>query len=390
MYDGAFGRGQLYVRIKGQETDAARAKPLTVDDENEGKTFGEGDLLGFTPIEPIWSTPYQYNSNDPTREDFYKPEAWYIMGVQTHSTRLLTFIGRPVPDILKPSYNFSGMSLSQLIEPYVVRWLKTVDSVNRLISRFSLTVLATDMQSTLQGGDGTGLLKRVAVMNRIADNRGCIAVNKATEEVLQVNTPLSGLSELQAQSQEHMAAPTGIPLVKMTGATPDGLNASSEGEIKVFYDRVAAEQINVADPHVRQISRMVQLHLWGKVDENIKYVWVPLDTPTDKEESEMRKADGDRDTSYVGAGIVSPEEVRQRLRTDPNSGYTFIVPEEVPATSLEQEAELGEEGKDADHQRGLETGELEHDRSQETAQADHKRAKELERIKAAGKRKPAK
>ena len=36
------------------------------------------------------------------------------MGRQVHTSRILTFIGRPVPDLLKPAYSFGGLSLVQL------------------------------------------------------------------------------------------------------------------------------------------------------------------------------------------------------------------------------------------------------------------------------------
>lgn len=386
VMDGQFGRGQLYINIKGQASDRARQLPLIVDDN--GATIRKGQLVGFKPIEPIWTTPYMYNSIDPTRADFYKPDAWYVLGKQTHSSRLLTFISRPLPDVLKPSYNFGGMSLSQLVEPYVVRWLKTVDSVNRLISNFSITALATNMGSTLEdGADASSLLKRAQLFNQLRDNRGLMLLDKDAEDLLQKNVPLSGLSELQAQAQEHMAAPTHIPLVKLTGITPAGLNANSDGEIKVFYDWIASEQEDMFRAHLTTVTKLVQLHLWGKVDPKIKAEFIPLDSPTDKEMSEMRKADGDRDVAYVGSGIVSPDEARERLRNDPNSGYTFITGD-APPSPLEQEHELGEAGKDKDAERGAETSEVEHERATETAEADREHQLKLEKVKAANKPKP--
>ena len=39
-----------------------------------------------------------------------------------------------------------------------------------------------------------------------------------------------------------MCSVSGQPLVKFTGITPNGLNASSDGEIRVFYDDIHAEQ----------------------------------------------------------------------------------------------------------------------------------------------------
>lgn len=374
LNDGFFGRGQMYVRIKGQEIPARRAQPLTVDDE--GATIRQGSLLGFKSIEPIWSTPYAYNSSDPTADDFYTPEAWYVMGVQTHATRLLPFISCPVPDILKPAYNFSGLSLTQRVEPYVQRWLKTVDSVNRSISNYSTSGLACNMEASL-GGDGSGdIFKRAALFNKIRDSRGLMLTDKSSEEFFQFNTPLTGLADLQAQAQEHMAAPTHVPLVKLTGVTPAGLNANSDGEIKVFYDWIGAAQINVANDNVRTCSRIVQLHLWGKVDPDITHEWVPLDSPTDKEESEMRKADGDRDTAYVGAGIVSPDEVRERLRMSPKSGYTHLEGD-APPSPLEQDHELGQAGAEADHERGKETAATGHKNALELAAKEAKNKPKL-------------
>lgn len=368
IYDGFFGRGQLYVHIKGQDTDQRRKLPLVVDDK--GATIQKGSLLGFKPIEPIWTTPYSYNSTDPTLPDFYKPSWWYVLGKQTHSSRLLSFVSRPLPDILKPAYNFGGMGLSQLIEPYVARWLKTVDSVNRIISNFSISALKTNMQASLEeGGNPGSLFQRAALFNKLRDNRGLMLLDMDSEDLVQINTPLSELSKLQAQAQEHMAAPTHIPLVKLTGITPAGLNANSDGEIKVWYDWVGSEQENELDPHLQTVLRMVQCHLWGKVNPKIGIEWVPLDSPTDEEEAKIRKADGDRDAAYVTNGIVSADEVRTRLRNDPNSGYTFLTGE-APAPLLDREHELGEEKADADHDRG-----------EESAEAAHERAKELEKSK---------
>lgn len=368
MHDGAFGRGQIYIDIKGQNGPNSRKRPLKIDEGGLAK----GALLGFKNIEPMWTTPLSYNSSDPTQPDFYRPVVWYVMGIETHADRLLTFIGRPLPDILKPSYNFSGLSLQQLVEPYVQRWLKTVDSINRLLSRFSFTYLSTNLFATLaQGETGPGsLTERARIFTAYCDMRGLGIIDKAEEEFGQLNTPLSGLSELQAQAQEHMAAPTHIPLVFLTGITPGGLNASSDGEIKVFYNYLAGEQMNLVDGNLRIMIHAVMLNEWGKVDEDISWEWVPLDSPTDVELGVLRKDDAAAGSAYVGAGIVSALEERERLRGDPNSGYAFIKPGDVPPSPLEAGAEVDEDGKQADHDRG-----------EESAGVAHERAKELERMK---------
>lgn len=319
--DGFFGRGQIYVGIKGQESDIRRQTPLLYGPENIPK----GSLRTLKAIEPVWTTPYMYNAIDPTKDDFYKPEAWYVLGKKTHATRLLTFIARPLPDLLKPSYNFGGLSLSQLIQPYVVRWLKTVDSVNRLVSNFSISGLKTNMQAALEGGDtGDQLVRRAQLYSSMRDNRGLMLLDKESEDFFQYNTPLSALPELQAQAQEHMAAPTHIPLIKLTGITPSGLNASSEGELTVFYEFCGTTRQHFFDPNLTIILRVIQCHLWGAVDEKIGYYWCALDEPSQKELAEMRAKDATAASTYLTTGVISEDDQRVRLKNDPNSGYRFL------------------------------------------------------------------
>jgi hypothetical protein len=108
LQDGFFGRSQIYIAIKNQTDDRQRQLPLLVDQ----KTIGIGDLLGLKVIEPYWTSPYSYNTVDPTAPDFYKPTSWFVVGKKTHASRLLTFISREVSDISKPACNFSGLSLA--------------------------------------------------------------------------------------------------------------------------------------------------------------------------------------------------------------------------------------------------------------------------------------
>jgi phage-related protein (TIGR01555 family) len=320
--DHEFGRGQLFARIKGQN----EGTPLRLDAANAPK----GSLLGFTPIEPMWTTPYFYNSTNPLEPDFYKPKSWFVFGKRVHASRMLTFIARPVPDMLKPSYNFGGVSMSQLMEPYVNQWLRTRNSVSDMLHSFSISGVKTDMQATMGGDDGDELIKRAELFNATRDNRGLMLLDKDSEEFFQFNVPLSGLDALQAQAQEHMAAPTHIPLVKLLGVTPTGLNNSSDGEITVFYDYVRAQQELLFRPHLTIVLDLIQLSLFGEIDPDIDFEFVPLAEPSAPDLGKLRKDDADAGVAFINAGVISPEEERERLANDPSSGYSNIEPSDVP------------------------------------------------------------
>ena len=324
--DGLFGRGQILVQIK--DHDGKLANPLLLTE----KTIAKGSLKALVNIEPMWTIPAPYNAIDPTLPDFYKPKAWYVMAQEIHASRLFTLISRPVPDMLKPAYNFGGVSMTQLMMPYVERWLRTVDSVSDLLHSFSLSGIKTDMSAILSGSDDgdNNIMLRAELYNRLRDIRGLMLLSKEEEEFFQFNTPLSGLDTLLAQSQEQMAAPSHTPLVKLLGITPSGLNASTEGEIAVYYDHIRAMQENLLRDPLDKLLKLVQLHLFGKVNDNITFDFVPLQQMSETELSTIRKSDTDRDVAYIQAGVVSAEEVRGRLASEPDSGYNGIDVEDVP------------------------------------------------------------
>lgn len=324
--DGFFGRGQIFIQIKGHESK--QSNPLLLTE----KTIEKGSLKSLVNIEPMWTTPAVYNSTDPMAGDFYKPKLWYVMGQEVHASRMFSLVSRPVPDILKPAYNFGGVSMSQLMMPYVDRWLRTVDSVSDLLHSFSLSGIKTDMSGILSGGcdSNTDMTLRAELYNRLRDNRGLMLLDKDAEEFFQFNTPLSGLDALLSQSQEQMAAPSHTPLVKLLGITPSGLNASTEGEIAVYYDYIKSMQENLLRDPLDKLLKLIQLHLFGKVDDSITFDFVPLAQMNELELATIRKSDSDIDVAYIQTGVVAAEEVRRRLAGEPNSGYNGIDVEDVP------------------------------------------------------------
>lgn len=369
-----FGRYQLFMDIKGEQSDIARQRPV-----NFMAGLGKDCLLGIQGIEPMWTTPYSYNSIDPTRQDFYKPVSWFVLGRKTHATRLLDIVSRPVPDLFKPAYNFGGLSMSQLMEPYVAQWYGARDSVANIMRSFSTSGIATNLSTLLEeqttGGDGQNLENRAALFNQYKANNALLITDKDTEEFFQFNVPLGTLDKLMAQFQEHMAAPSHTPLVKLLGVSPAGLNATPEGEIKVYYDYIHSEQESVLDDVITILLVVSQWHLFGAYDPDIVFEWVQMEEPTQKELSEIRTADATAGANYIANGVISNEEERERLQSDPQSGYNNLngpAPEMTPEEELQagqQEHESGENDATREHS----TSEGEAGREHESGEKDKDR-----------------
>jgi len=345
--DGSFGRGHIYIELTDVDSKD-RDELKTSIGEGTGAIskakIKQGSLKGLRVVEPVWTYPNGYNANDPLKSNFFKPDTWFVMGTEIHSTRLLTFIGRPMPDLLKPAYSFGGLSLSQMAKPYVDNWLRTRQSVSDAVSNFSIMMLMTDMSSMLQEGAMTDLVTRADFFNTTRNNRGLMVADKNTEDLKNVSMPLGGLHELQSQSQEQMCSVSQIPLVKFTGIQPAGLNADSEGIIKVFYDKVNAQQVALFNDNLSKLIAIIQLSLFGEVDPEIGFVWEPLDTLDPSAEATRRKTEADTDAVYLDHGVVMPAEVRTKLAADDMSPYASLDTDaELPDVSEQEGGEVDEE-----------------------------------------------
>lgn len=341
LQDGLFGRSQIYIDVKMPSGMLAWADPDELKSilVKSPAKITKGALVGFKVIDPVWTTPYLYNSDNPMRPDFYKPTSWFVLGRQVHSSRLLNIVSREVPDLLKPSYNFGGMSMTQLAIPYVDNWLKTRQAVANLIDGFSVPLFATNMGAVLSGEPGSDVFSRVDLFNRMRTNRGAWAIDKDSEDFRFENVPLSGLDALQNQSLEQLSVVSGIPLVKLMGISPSGLNATADGEIRVFYDDMHSAQESVFRDPLQQCLEVIQLSEFGEIDPDITFSFVPLWQMSEKELAEVRKLDADTGAVLIESGAISPQEERERVAADETNGYHSLdladddgdgVPDPVP------------------------------------------------------------
>lgn len=341
--DGFFGKAHLYLDT-GQTDDREELKTSIGTGRNRvsREKVKQNTLRRLTSVESMWCYPTTYNSTDPLSPDWYAPQSWHVNGKEIHGTRLLTFVGREVPDILKPAYLFGGLSMSQMAKPYVDNWLRTRQSVADLIHSFSVFVLRTNMAATL-GEGGEEMFRRLDLFNLLRDNRGIMALDRDTEEFQNVSASLGTLDNLQAQTQEHMAAVAAIPIVKLLGIQPAGLNASSEGEIRTFYDWVHAFQEKLFRPNLTRVVDFAQLSLWGEVDKEITVEFEPLWSMDDKALAEKREIEARTAVVLIDAGVLAPAEERRRIAGDPDTPWQGLDAEDVP--DLKQEEAEGLEPK---------------------------------------------
>jgi len=333
---GYFGCCRVFIDTGTRDPDELKT-PLVLSKQ----TVVSGSLRGFIPIDPALMFPGMYNASDPISPWFYRPMTWYALGREIHASRFLHFIqNEPDSILLKPVYNFGGIPQVQIALDYLVHFTGTREAAARLLKKFSLTVFKTNMQGILYGEDDSDIIRRLRYFARNRDNDGVEVIDNEDEDILQINTPLSGVTDIVRQALEMLSAVFRMPVTKYLGISPGGMNATGESDMNNWYDYVAGQQVSVCDSPLDVVIKLMELNRFGDIDPALTYSWRPLKKTTEAEQANINKVKAETDSVLIMSGTIAPEESRKRLSEDADSGHANIDPKNVPPPP---EGNIGEE-----------------------------------------------
>lgn len=301
-----------------------------------------GSYRGMTQVDPYWITPIldAAASSNPANPGFYTPTWWQINGQLYHHTHLVVSIPFPVADILKPSYRYGGVPLPQRIMERVYAAERTANEAPLLAMTKRLVTWKTDLAEKLL--DQAKTVEHLQGLTEWRDNFGVNMVD--TDDAMeQLETSLADLDDVIMSQYIIVAAIAGMPVTKLMGTPPKGMNATGEGDAENYQQVLESIQSNDLDPllerHLLLLTRSEIEPAFNKAPGTLEVTsdWNPLDSPSAKEYAEIDKLKAERDEVLANAGAIDGMDIRARLRNDRGGDYTDL-PDVMPETP-EQEGE---------------------------------------------------
>jgi uncharacterized protein len=94
-----------------------------------------------------------------------------------------------------------------------------------------------------QGGQAlAGLVAYVNTMRRFQSNEGITLLDSEDDFVPQSINVQSGISDALVQFGQQLSGALQIPLVRLFGQSPAGLNSSGESDLRTYYDNITQQQ----------------------------------------------------------------------------------------------------------------------------------------------------
>lgn len=283
-----------------------------------------GKVLAVHIFEPRELRPYTWY-RDIRHPKFRRPETYMLWPLSSgsgfvtmpsvvHESRLAILNGKQISNQPLPGqrlgWNDGEVACVRAIAAdFGMDW----GSVSTLLQDFAQGVYSIDgLTDLLATQDGEELARRK--MRFIDEMRSVLrsAVIDKNDTFSRITTPVSGLEGLMIQAAQIVAAAAGMPVTKLLGISPAGMNATGEADTRSWYDFCDGERGHY-NPALRWFVKLLMLQgdgpCKGTEPEVWSAPWNPLWQPTDKEIAETRKIDSEADTNWYNIGAASADDI---------------------------------------------------------------------------------
>ncbi len=281
----------------------------------------EGSYRGISQVDPYWMMPMltAESTSDPSSMHFYEPEYWIISGRKYHRSHLIIIRGPEPADILKPTYIFGGIPMTQRIYERVYAAERTANEAPLLSLNKRTTAIHTDLSEMILNQDK--FEERLMTWVRFRDNHA-VKVLGQDETMEQFDTSLSDFDSVIMNQYQIASAISKVPSTKLLGTSPKGFNATGEFEMKSYHEELESIQEHNLTPLLTR-HYCILIRSLGKT-YSVEVVWNPVDSMTAKELADLNNTQADAATKYATLGAISADEVRTKLKDDPRSGFNRL------------------------------------------------------------------
>ena len=311
LYGGAAG----LILIRGQED---LSKPLDLE------TILPGTFAGLYIVDR-WSgiTPGMELVSDLTDPDFGLPKFYDIsmadssIIVSVHHSRIIRFLGRELPYLEKMAEMYWGESEVEALYADIVKHDNVAANMAALTFRANVDSMEVENLDQLFSVAPTAIQQRfwnmMQAQNVLKSNFGMQLVNKG-DSVKNTQYTFTGLQEIYDSMCLDLSGASRIPVTKLFGRAPAGLNATGESDLQNYYDYVDTLRESKLRPILEKLMPIIAMSVWGGVPEDMDIQFPPLWTPTAKEVAEIAKAKAETIIATFQANLLDQATAQRELK----------------------------------------------------------------------------
>ena len=254
-----YGGAAAIIMISGQEEDLSL--PLDINNITVGAFRGLYVVDRWSGIYPSLTLVDDDRDPDYGLPEFYEVRDENGVGqYQVHHSRVLRFCGIKMPFWEQVAEQYWGTSAIESMYDELIKRDNVAHNIANLTFKANLSVLQVENLDQMFATSSTVHQRRMYAMlsaiNTMENSMGIRLVNKG-DDIQQLQYSFSGLPEVMDSAMMDMAGATSIPVTRLFGRSPAGMNSTGESDEKMYRQTLEQERAVHITPVLERLLPIV-------------------------------------------------------------------------------------------------------------------------------------
>lgn len=330
LYGGAAG----LIMIRGQE--GMLGQPLELESIYPGTFQGLYILDRWQGVVPGMELVFE--GGEPVPAYYSITDARGNTVAKVHHSRLVRFTGRDLPFLERVAELYWGESEVEALYNDVVKHDNVAANMAALTFRANVDTMEVQnldqLFSVTSGEQQRRFWNVMQAQSVMKSNFGMQLVNRG-DQIKNTQYTFTGLQEVYDSMCLDLSGASRIPVTKLFGRSPAGMNATGESDLRNYYDYVDTLREAKLRPILEKLLPVLAMSAWGAVPDGLDITFPPLWTPTAAEVAEiaLKKAQAIRDTFQAGLFRADTAQRELKKLADETGMFDSISEEEIAANA---------------------------------------------------------
>lgn len=273
--------------------------------------------------------------------DFGKPKYYDVIAdslglanQRIHYSRVIRFDGVDLPYWQRIAENLWGQSVVERMIDRLTAFDSTTMGVAQLVYKAHLrTYKVKGLRAIIAAGGKAleGLVKQIEHIRLWQSNEG-LTLMDADDEFQTHSYSFSGLDAVLLQFNQQLSGASQIPLVRLFGQSPAGMNATGESDLSNYYDNINQQQERRMRSGLNKLLQVMSLSVLGKpLPDSFSFDFASLWQIDDVQKADIAAKVTDSICKAEEQGLITTQAAMKELRqsSEITGIYSNITDEDI-------------------------------------------------------------
>ncbi|HFG6988661.1 DUF1073 domain-containing protein [Acinetobacter baumannii] len=344
-------------------------------------TIGKGQFKGLMVLDRWMVQPTLEDLVTEMGPDYGKPKYYDVItdsvglcNQRIHYSRVIRMDGVELPYWQSITENLWGQSVIERLEDRLTIFDSATLGAGQLVYKAHLRTYKVKKLREIIAAGGKfydALVKQIQEIRMWQSNEGMTLMD-ADDAFETHQYSFTGLDNLLLQFGQQISGATGIPLVRLFGQSPAGLNATGESDLANYYDNINQQQEGRLRTPLQVLYAVLHMSVLGKpLPDSFSFKFASLWQLDDEKKANVAKGVTDAVLAAEEAGLIKRSTALKELRqsSEVTGVFSHITDEEIKEADDEEPPPPGEgvDDEETNKSDNTESGEKDRDTLQPAA-----------------------